>query len=169
MIKYSWIEQGSGQRVEAVYQNADDFSNLPYEQVGQVICFAFEGEKMIVVLDGDKKSWGPPGGSLEKEQRESYRECAERELQEEANMKVLKYQPIGYQKVELPNGKFEYQLRVFCQVEPYGEFIADPDGDVVEIKKIDPAEMKKYFDWKEVGGEILNRALEFLNKNKNIV
>jgi hypothetical protein len=47
-------------------------------------------------------------------------------------------------------------------VEPYGPFTSDPDGDVTEIRLIDPADYKKYFDWGEVGERIMERALSLL-------
>lgn len=156
-ITNTWLEQISGLRATAEYEDINDFSGLPYEKCTQVLCFAFYKNKMLLVRDGDKKSWGPPGGSIEKP--ESFEDCAKRELQEEANVEMLSFKPIGYQKAWLPNKPKEYQLRVFCEVKPFGEFIEDPDGDVTEIKFIDPKDYRKYFDWGEVGERIIKRAL----------
>lgn len=36
----------------------------------------------------------------------------------------------------------------------------NPDGDITEIKLIDPKDLKQYFDWKRIGDRILERALE---------
>ena len=52
------------------------------------------------------------------------------------------------------------QVRMFCIVEPYGDFVSDPDGDVTEIKLIDPKDYKQYFDWGEIGDRIVERAVE---------
>ena len=58
------------------------------------------------------------------------------------------------------------QIRSFCIVEPHGDFTNDPDGDITEIKLIDPQDYKQYFDWEDVGDHIMNRALELKNKLK---
>jgi len=164
-IKNSWIEKMSGLRAVAEYEDMDDFSSLPYEKCTQVICFAFYENKLLLVYDGDKKSWGPAGGGIEKP--ETFEDCARRELQEEANVKMLSFKPIGYQKANLPQRPKEYQLRVFCEVEPLGKFIEDPDGDITEIKYINPTDYIKYFDWGKVGKRIIERALEFRNDTKH--
>jgi hypothetical protein len=54
------------------------------------------------------------------------------------------------------------QVRAVCIVEPIGPFVADadPNGDVTEIKLIDPKDIKQYFDWGEIGAHVLARALE---------
>jgi NADH pyrophosphatase NudC (nudix superfamily) len=95
---------------------------------------------------------------------ETFEDCARRELVEEANVKMLSFKPIGYQKAYLPNGPKEYQLRVFCEVRPIGKFEEDPDGDITEIKYIDPTEYRKYFDWGDVGERIIERAIELKEK-----
>ena len=163
-ITNSWIEQISGLKAIAEYEDMDDFSSLPYEKCTQVLCFAFYKNKMLLVHDGDKKSWGPPGGGIEKP--ESFEDCAKRELLEEANVEMLSFKPIGYQKASLPDRPKKYQIRVFCEVQPFGKFVEDPDGDVTEIKYIDPKDYKKYFNWGEVGERIIERALELKSLNK---
>jgi hypothetical protein len=45
-------------------------------------------------------------------------------------------------------------------VEPIGEFKSDPDGDVTEIKLINPSDYKEYFDWGVIGDRIMEQALE---------
>ena len=76
-------------------------------------------------------------------------------------MQVLKQQLIGFIDVK-ELGNIVRQTRSVCIVEPYGDFIADadPDGDITEIKLIDPKDYKQYFDWGEIGGRIMQRALE---------
>lgn len=82
-----------------------------------------------------------------------------REVREETNMKVLYQEIIGYQDVYEPE-KTIRQTRSFCVVEPYGEFVADPDGDITKIELIDPLDYKKYFDWSAIGDRIMQRAIE---------
>ena len=128
--------------------------------VHHVCAFAFYNNKIVLVYDPKKNKWTPPGGS--KENGESVKEATEREVREETNMKVLHYENIGYQKIYEPH-RITIQTRSFCVVEPIGKFVSDPDGDITEIKLIDPADYKKYFDWGVVGDEVMRLALDKLD------
>jgi hypothetical protein len=75
-------------------------------------------------------------------------------------MKILKQAFLGYQDIVEPDGKMVTQTRSVCIVETYGDFVSDPDGDIAEIKLIDPAEYKKYFDWGIIGDHLIERALK---------
>jgi len=75
-------------------------------------------------------------------------------------MRVLKYLPVGVQKVVNPDRSIDYQLRYAALVEPIGEFEADPDGDIQKIELIAPVDYKNYFDWGEIGDRIVTRALK---------
>ena len=108
-------------------------------------------------------AWTPIGGHVEA--GESYEEAAIREVQEESNMKALTLEFIGVQDVYEAGGICR-QARFFCVAEPYGPFVSDPDGDIVEIKLIDPVDYKKYFDWKIVGEHLMNRVIEMLNSSQ---
>lgn len=160
MIK-STIHTGE-QKVQVEYQNCEDFSVLPLEQCGQVYGVCFVGEQIVIAKNGLRSTWGLPGGSIEK--GESIEQTLKREIQEETNMAVLKYLPIGYQKVIRPDGSFVYQLRVVCTVEPLGEFTHDPGGHVTEIKLIKPADYRQYFDWGAIGERIIKQAIELKSR-----
>lgn len=143
------------------YDDADSFDHLPYEQVRQAYGVCFIGDKMVIVNHGTKNTWGLPGGTVEK--GETYEQTLIREIQEETNMKVLKWKSVGYQKaIDARDGSFVYQLRYVCIVEPIGPFVSDPAGTVTDIKIIDPADYKQYFDWKSIGDRIISRAQEIL-------
>lgn len=143
------------------YSEHDCFDHLPYEQCKQVYGVCFSDDKMVVVYSTNDKQgdkWILPGGS--KEKGETYEQTLIREVQEETNMQVLSYLPIGVQKVINPDSTVDYQLRYVALVEPIGEFVSDPDGDIKKIKLIDPKEYKQYFDWGEIGDRIVARALK---------
>jgi len=163
-IKNSWIEKQSGLEATAEYEDVDDFSALPCKDCASIACLAFYNDKLLLVNHKDIK-WTPPGGGIES--NESFEEAAKRELMEEADVEVIKYKPIGYQKAYLskdyPDGPMKYQLRVYCEVRPVRDFSGDPDGDIIEIKFIDPKDYKKYFDWGTVGDRLIERALEIHN------
>jgi ADP-ribose pyrophosphatase YjhB (NUDIX family) len=82
-----------------------------------------------------------------------------REVEEETNMKVISQKLIGYQDI-YENDRVVRQTRSVCIVEPIGEFKSDPDGDVTEIKLINPSDYKEYFDWGVIGDRIMEQALE---------
>ena len=73
--------------------------------------------------------------------------------------KMISKGALGYQDIYEKDGRIVRQTRSVCMVEPYGPFVSDPDGDIDEIKLIDPADFKKYFDWGKVGDRIMGRAL----------
>jgi len=146
------------------YEGMDPVQNLEGKTLEGVHAICFYKDKMIVVYAEDKKYWTPPGGGIEA--GETYEEAVVREVKEESNMKVLHQELIGFQDIYEPN-KIVRQTRSFCIVEPYGDFVSDPDGDITEIKLIDPKDYKQYFDWGEIGERIMKRAMEMLEKYNN--
>ncbi|MFH0804097.1 MAG: NUDIX domain-containing protein [Candidatus Zambryskibacteria bacterium] len=139
------------------YEDADSFESLDFSKITQVYAVCLLKGKMVIVFHGIRKTWSLVGGSVEP--GESLEDCLKREIQEESNMKVLDFKPVGYQMVQTGD-KIIYQLRYVCNVEPYGEFVSDPAGKITEIKAVDPKDYKQYFDWGEIGDRIVTRALE---------
>ncbi len=149
----------SGVEYRMQYEDCDDFSILPYAECRQVygVCFTPE-QKIVVVYNGKKGTWGLPGGTIES--GETFDQTFRREILEETNMEVLAWKPVGYQKViDTRDASYAYQLRVVAEIKPLGEFVSDPAGSVSKIAIIDPSEYKKYFDWKRIGDRIMERAL----------
>lgn len=50
-----------------------------------------------------------------------------------------------YQAITERDGSIVNQTRSLCLVEPYGPFLSDPDGDISEIKLVDPG-LLRYID-----------------------
>lgn len=158
MIKENYLGK-SGVQYIFEYEDCDDFSELEYEKSKQIYGVCFYKNKIAIVLNGPKKTWGLVGGSIEK--GESFDQTFRREIKEESNMEVLSWKPVGYQKViDTRDDSYIYQLRVVASVRPHGEFVEDPAGHITEIKLIDPAGVKQYFDWGKIGDRIMERALE---------
>lgn len=149
----------SGQTLSTTYHDIDSLDELNGKKVNGVHGFCFCGDKLLVVYSESKGYWTPPGGGVEP--GETVEEAVVREVLEETNMRMLKQKIIGYIEIYEPEGVVT-QTRSVCIVEPIGPFTADadPEGDVTEIKLIDPKDIKQYFDWGEVGDHILARALE---------
>jgi ADP-ribose pyrophosphatase YjhB (NUDIX family) len=152
-----------GEVVNCVYRDIESPADIKDKKVSAVHALCFCGDKLVIVYSERKGIWTPPGGGVE--EGETAEEATVREIKEETNMKVLKHQFIGYQDITGSKG-LETQTRSFCIVEPYGEFVADPDdGEITEIKLIDPKDHQKYFDWGEIGDRIMERALELKAQN----
>lgn len=155
----STLTNHAGNTFPVVYRDVDSLAELGERKVSSVHAFCFYKDKMVVVFSERKGYWTPPGGAVEV--GESVEGAVAREVTEETNMRVLSQRLIGYQDV-FESTKVVTQTRHFCIVEPIGKFEKDPDGDVTEIKLIDPADCKKYFDWKIVGDRIMERSLTLL-------
>ncbi len=147
-----------GQRFIIEYIDVDSFDTIELKKVQQVYGVCFHGSKMIIVRNGLRGTWGLVGG--QREEGESIERTLKREIQEESNMDVIEWKPIGIQKVTDPENKSYYQLRTVCTVRPFGPFMSDPGGSVTEIKYIDPLTYKQYFDWQEIGEHIVRRAIQ---------
>lgn len=145
------------------YEDVDSFDFLKNEKCTQCYAVCFYESKMVIVHNAEKDHWGLVGGSIEK--GESFEETLKREIQEESNMEVIAYLPVGYQKVtDTSDGSYFFQLRYVCTVKPYGPFVSDPADSIDKIALIDPKDHKKYFDWGEIGERIIERAGELLPK-----
>lgn len=145
------------------YCDADTFLHLDKSACTQIYAVCFVGEQIVIVYGGKKGTWGLVGGTIE--EGETFEETLRREIQEESNMEVLSFLPVGYQKVtDARDGSFVYQLRYMCTARPYGPFASDPAGTVTAIKLIDPKDIKHYFDWGNIGDRIIERAMELKHR-----
>ncbi len=153
----STLTNRSGQVLNVIYKDIDNESEINNKIIKSVHAYCFYNDKLVIVYSEDKKYWTPPGGSVEKD--ENICDTVIREVKEETNMKVITQCFIGYQDIFEPNGLMS-QTRSVCIVEPYGQFINDPDGDITEIKFINPKDYKDYFNWGEIGDHLMARALE---------
>lgn len=150
--------------IKVIYREDDPLKDLEGIVLQGVHAYCFYEDKLIVVYADKKKYWTPPGGGIES--GETYEEAVVREVAEETNMKVLHQELIGYQDV-YESDRIVRQTRSFCIVEPFGDFVSDPDGDITKIALIDPKEYKKYFDWGMIGERVMKRALELKSSLKS--
>jgi len=155
-IKSSLVNR-SNQTLKVLYNEVDPLEDLNGKILQAVHGYCFCGNKFVIVYAESKKYWTPPGGRIE--EGETYKEATIREVAEETNMRILHQEFIGYQDIWEPNQTVR-QTRSMCIVEPIGDFVSDPDGEITEIKLIDPRDCKQYFDWGIVGERIMKRALE---------
>ncbi len=155
-LKSSFVTP-KGQVIDVVYhEDKDPLLDMEGKTMQAVHGFCFCGDKMVLVKH-PTEGWMPPGGSID--EGETYEEALVREVKEETNMKVLSHELIGFQDVN-DGGRVLRQTRSYCVVEPYGDFVADPDGDISEIILIDPKDYKRYFDWGVVGDRVMEQAIK---------
>lgn len=152
----STITNKQGETFKSMYHEGGD----PTENLDGVILsgsggHCFYGDKLVIVKSGN--DWGFPGGGIEK--GETWQEAVVREVKEEANMKVVRHELIGYQDFYMKKHTLRH-VHSFCIVEPYGDFESDPDNDITEVKLIDPKDFKEYINWGEVGDYLMKRAVE---------
>lgn len=147
--------------IPVVYEDVDTVQDLGVRVIRHVHAYCFYQDKIVIVWAEDKQYWTLPGGAIEKE--ESIEEAVIREVLEESNMKVLKQTLLGVQDI-FEGDDVVSQTRSVCLVEPFGPFVSDPDGDITQIKLIDPSELKQYVDWGEIGEHLLERALQTVRK-----
>ncbi len=159
-IRFSFLHKTKG-KIEAIYRDVDSDADLVGKKVSGARAYCFYGENLVIVYSPKKGEWTPPGGGIEED--ETYEEGIIREIREESNMRVLKHAPIGILEVAFPEGISYYTFSVTL-VEPIGEFTSDPDGDISEIKLIDPSEIESYIGHYETTDRVLARALEIKEK-----
>lgn len=157
----STLTNRSGQILNVTYYDIEEEKELGDKKVRGVHAYCFCDDKLVIVYAENKGYWTPPGGGVES--GESITEAVAREVLEETNMRVIKQGLIGYQDIFEPD-EINTQTRHICLVEPIGEFVSDPDGDITEIKLVDPKDLKQYFDWGVVGDRLLERVFEKLPK-----
>ena len=151
------ISTREAQNLTVTYRDEANIEAMQKMDVKHIHAYCFYGDKLVVCHDEGKNYWTFPGGGIEP--GESIEEAVIREVHEESNMRVIKQQLIGYQEIEESTGKITRQTRSVCIVEPYGEFLGDPDGDITAIKLIDPSEYKQYVDWGVVGDHVIKEAM----------
>jgi ADP-ribose pyrophosphatase YjhB (NUDIX family) len=156
----SSLVNSNGERLKVFYKDIDAVEQLEGRAVSGVHAYCFHNDKLVIVYAEKRGTWTPAGGGVEA--GETVEEAVIREVLEESNMKVLKHALLGFQDISEPQGVVT-QTRSVCIVEPYGEFVSDPDEDITEIRMIDVAEYKDYFDWGIVGDHLMSRALELKN------
>ncbi len=163
ILNTTYVSRQDGKIGDLRYEEFDDFETLRHLPVGAIGAFCFYNNKLVLVYANKRKSWEVPGGGHE--QGESFEECITREIKEESNMKVLELLPLGCETYSNRETKEDWRiLRYAARVEPYGDFTSDgaEDGEITEIKLIDPADYKQYQDWGERGDMMMKKALQIV-------
>ena len=129
------------------------------------VCFNDKNEILISRKVGDEK-WIIPGGHPEG--NETIEETLEREMIEEADVKVKNIKLVGAQKVH-PKGKPEeyyYQVRCICELEELLPQTIDLAENVNWERKFVPVnKVTEFVQWGNTGNAMFKNAIELYNKN----
>lgn len=134
--------------------NKDAIPNLPWQQVYAV--GNFEGRVPLVTSSSGMKQFNLPGGTIESD--ETIEQTLVRELVEECNMRVVSWEPLGYQILTEPNGTNVPQFRAYATLEKIGEFVNDPGGNVIKNTLVPLDEVASLIDYGLVGDEMIRLA-----------
>jgi ADP-ribose pyrophosphatase YjhB (NUDIX family) len=160
-----------GIEYSVTYFDADSFDHLDPTQIKQVYGVCFVHDEIVIGYSESKDEWSLIGGSVEP--GETLEQTLRREIKEESNMEILSFKPIGYQTITNPqDGTSIHQLRYMSIVRSYGPFTGDSgvgmEGKgITEIQLIDPAIYREYFDWGEIGEQIILRAVDLKDELQN--
>jgi 8-oxo-dGTP pyrophosphatase MutT (NUDIX family) len=143
---------GVKHRFEFYEINDGEIPDLPWQQV-YAYCNLDGGIVLPVYREkSGKLQVGPNliGGSSET--GETAEETLRREVLEETNCEVVKWVPLGYQKVWDTPEKIVYQLRVYAELEKIGEFDSDVGSDThVDNALVNIDEVNRHLKWGKLG------------------
>ncbi|MEI6850748.1 MAG: NUDIX domain-containing protein [Candidatus Saccharibacteria bacterium] len=136
----------------------DKIPDFDWQQV--YIIGNFDGKVPIVMYDN--KGDNLPGGKTEP--GESLNETILREIEEELNMKVTSWEPLGYQKLTRPlDNTPTYQFRAYAELEKINEFTNDSGGSVIGHRLVELDNLNKFIKYGEVGNRIVESCRHFFN------
>lgn len=134
----------------------DKIPDLEWHQVYMI--GNLDGKVPIVMYSSDGDNL--PGGKVE--QGETIEQAIIRESLEEVNMKVVSWEPIGYQKLTGSGDSTPtYQFRVYAKLEKNGEFLNDPAGSVIGHKLVELNDVNKYIKYGLVGDRLIANCNKF--------
>ncbi len=157
----TYTSKRTGIKWSVRYEELDTFDSIRSLPVGAAGALCFYNDKLVLGYAHGRDVWEMPGGG--REEGETFEGCIAREIKEESNMKVLELFPLGYETyASEETDEIVYILRYAAIVEPYGDFTKDAaeDGEITEIKLIDPLDYKQYFDWGERSDAMIKKALK---------
>lgn len=139
-----------GKTIVVDWYEVDDKQNIPSLEWQQVYAIGnLDGKVPLVTNAGSEKPYNLPGGKTEP--GETIEQMLRRELIEECNMRVVSWQPLGYQILTEPDGKKVAQFRVYAKLEKIGEFVKDPAGSVTKNSLVDIDQVNQLIDYGDVG------------------
>ncbi|PKL31584.1 hypothetical protein CVV43_01790 [Candidatus Saccharibacteria bacterium HGW-Saccharibacteria-1] len=143
--------KGSQIRVEWFDLVGKDVPDLKWERIYAI--GDIDGLVPVVCYENDHDNL--PGGGVEP--GETAEQALIREIDEELNMGVVSWRPLGYQSwTEIsPNPKTSLSLRVCAKFVKKGEFENDPGGAVIGYKLVPLEKLNHCIEYGTVGDRMI--------------
>ena len=137
--------------------------NLPWQQVYAI--GNLDGRVPLITSLTCEKEFNLPGGRTEP--GETIEQTIAREMIEECNMRVIEWQPLGYQHLTEPDGKQIFQFRVYAKLEKIDEFVNDPGGGVIKNTMVDLSQVNSLIKYDEIGERMIKLAKKYFTNERS--
>lgn len=150
-----------GDVISVEWHDVQNKSEIPDLQWQQIYVIGNLDNRVPLVKYHEKEN-NLPGGHVE--QGESLEDAMHREIQEELNMQIISWTPLGYQRLSRPGDKdVVFQFRVYAKLEKIGEFTNDPGGSVVGHKLVALNDVNTLIKYGKVGDRLIASCRQFFN------
>ena len=151
-----------GDRISVKWYDVRNKSEIPDLEWKQIYVIGNYNNKVPIVIYENKGN-NLPGGHVEV--GESLESAMHREIQEELNMRIVSWAPLGYQRLSRPGDKdLVFQFRVYAKLEKISDFISDPDGSVIGHKLVELDDVNKFINYGNVGVRLIINCKQFFNQ-----
>ncbi|QHU90109.1 NUDIX domain-containing protein [Candidatus Saccharibacteria bacterium oral taxon 488] len=157
VLKTSFVYRN--QVIQAEWFDVDDktvIPDLPWQQI--YVIGDLDGKVPLVYYAHGRENL--PGGHTEPGETLEQTLC--REVQEELNVRVAEWRPIGYQVLTNPDGRIDHQFRAVAKLEKLGEFAGDVGGSVIGYRLVDIDEVNQRIGYGDIGERMIARAKNIL-------
>ena len=86
---------------------------------------------------------------------------------EPCNMRVIEWQPLGYQHLTEPDGKQIFQFRVYAKLEKIGKFVNDPGGGVIKNTMVYLSQVNSLIKYGEIGERMVKLAKKYFTDERS--
>lgn len=137
--------------------------DLPWQQVYAI--GNLNGQVPLITSLTCEKEFNLPGGRTEP--GETIEQTVAREMIEECNMRVIEWQPLGYQHLTEPDGKQIFQFRVYAKLEKIGKFVNDPGGGVIKNALVDLNQVNSLINYGKIGERMIKLAKKYFTNERS--
>ena len=154
------------QNIVADWYTVTDKSQIPDLPWQQVYAIGnLDGQVPLITSLTCEKEFNLPGGHTEP--GETIEQTIAREMIEECNMRVIEWQPLGYQHLTEPDGKQIFQFRVYAKLEKIGEFVNDPGCGVIKNTMVDLSQVNSLIKYGEIGERMVELAKKYFTDERS--
>jgi NUDIX domain len=154
------------QNIVADWYTVTDKSQIPDLPWQQVYAIGnLDGQVPLITSLTCEKEFNLPGGHTEP--GETIEQTIAREMIEECNMRVIEWQPLGYQHLTEPDGKQIFQFRVYAKLEKIGEFVNDPGCGVIKNTMVNLSQVNSLIKYGEIGERMVKLAKKYFTDERS--